>query len=64
MLSGALPADRTVLVDLRALRSEHEILQLLDETSRDLVWSFDGYVSVPDTRPATLFEGSAPDLGN
>jgi len=64
VLSGALPADRTVLVDLRALRSEHEILQLLDETSRDLVWSFDGYVSVPDTRPATLFEGSAPDLGN
>jgi len=64
VLTGALPADRTVLVDLRALRNEHEILELFDDTSRDLVWSFDGYVSIPDTRPATLFEGTPPDLGN
>lgn len=63
-LSAALPADRTVLVDLRALRNAPDVLQALDEPSRDLVWSFDGYVAVPDPHPSTLFPGRRPDLGN
>lgn len=63
VLAAALPADRTVLVDLRALREEDDILAALDEASRDLVWSFDGYVAIPGTRAATLFAGERPDLG-
>lgn len=62
-LAAALPTDRTVLVDLRSLRDEPEVLTVLDERSRDLVWSFDAYVAVPGTRAATMFPGRRPDSG-
>lgn len=62
-LATALPADRTVLVDLQALRSEPGLLERLDETSRKLVWAYDGYVAVPDAHAATFFPGERPDFG-
>jgi hypothetical protein len=63
VLADALPSDRIVVVDLRSLRSEPAILERLDETSRDLVWAFDGYVAVPNTEPATFFPGERPKIG-
>lgn len=62
-LATALPADRTVLVDLQALRSEPGLLERLDEASRELVWAYDGYVAVPDAHAATFFPGERPSFG-